>query len=108
MPFYFCKNSSELSEGDVTHAAVQVDGRKYELALVRLNGKVSALDDRCPHAGASLSSGFLSGNALACPLHAWEFNVENGECTHFTQCKVETFSVREVEGKIEVEILTPV
>ena len=37
-------------------------------------GKYFALDDICPHKGASLSHGTIENKNIVCPYHAYEFN----------------------------------
>lgn len=50
--------------------------------------KYFALDDVCPHKGASLSQGTVENNNIVCPYHAYEFNTEGelktvpGVCFH--------------------------
>jgi len=36
------------------------------------------MDDRCPHAGYSLSAGDLDGTLILCPGHSWDFDVCTG------------------------------
>lgn len=49
------------------------------IALFRKqNNSLHAIDDICPHRGASLSSGRVKNNCLECPYHGWLFN-NNGE-----------------------------
>lgn len=43
-------------------------------------GRVRAADDRCPHRGAAMSIGTVSGGSLVCPFHGFEF-AEDGVCT---------------------------
>jgi nitrite reductase/ring-hydroxylating ferredoxin subunit len=57
---------------------VVVDGRRF--ALYNVDGRVYASSNRCPHAGAPLSMGFLEGAEVTCPLHMWGFDVTTGEC----------------------------
>ncbi|WP_027092792.1 Rieske (2Fe-2S) protein [Cohnella thermotolerans] len=74
--------------------AVQVG--KRSVVLVRMgNGDYSALMDTCPHQGAKLSDGELTGTTLPsgvgeyvygkeaavlrCPWHRWEFDVTSGQ-----------------------------
>lgn len=44
------------------------------LVIYRCNDQIVALQDRCPHRGAPLSSGKLKGDLLQCPYHGWRFN----------------------------------
>ena len=49
------------------------------LCVVRADGRLRAIADRCPHAGASLSGGTLDGAVLTCPRHGSQFDVTTGE-----------------------------
>ncbi|MBT9314072.1 aromatic ring-hydroxylating dioxygenase subunit alpha [Leptothoe spongobia] len=42
-------------------------------------GQVIALDDTCPHRGASLSLGRIEGDCIQCPYHGWQFQAD-GAC----------------------------
>ncbi|MCJ1887135.1 Rieske (2Fe-2S) protein [Pseudomonas sp. LA21] len=46
--------------------------------LFDVEGCLYAIDDRCPHAGASLFSGRLDGRWLQCPAHGLKFNLDTG------------------------------
>src|SRR5471032_2895231 len=37
--------------------------------------------DLCPHRGAQLSLGAVTGGLLACPYHGWRFDAD-GQCIH--------------------------
>jgi nitrite reductase/ring-hydroxylating ferredoxin subunit len=55
---------------------VTVNGKV--LALFNVNGTFYAIEDTCPHRGAPLSEGELSGTELVCPWHAAAFDVTTG------------------------------
>ena len=42
------------------------------IALFKINGKIHAWDNRCPHRGASLSDGYISDTTIQCKYHLWE------------------------------------
>ncbi len=48
------------------------------LLLFDVDGELHAIDDRCPHAGASLFSGRLDGRWLQCPAHGLRFDLATG------------------------------
>ena len=50
------------------------------IALYRLDDKIYALDDVCPHEFALLSGGFVEGGAIECPLHQACFDIATGRC----------------------------
>jgi len=49
------------------------------VALYRVDGQWCAISDRCPHAGAQLSTGDLEGTVVTCPMHGSQFDVRTGE-----------------------------
>ncbi len=55
---------------------VRAGGR--DIALFRIGDTVHAMDDSCPHHGASLSSGRLQVAIVACPAHGLKFDVRTG------------------------------
>ena len=40
--------------------------------------EIFALHDRCPHKGGPLSQGIVFGRKVACPLHNWYIDLQNG------------------------------
>jgi 3-phenylpropionate/trans-cinnamate dioxygenase ferredoxin component len=79
-----------------------VDGRC--IVLFNVAGAMHAIDDSCPHAGASLASGQLDGCMLRCPAHGLRFDVRTGCMVGAGGLGVKTFPVRAVEGKLVVSI----
>jgi 3-phenylpropionate/trans-cinnamate dioxygenase ferredoxin component len=53
-----------------------VDGRS--VVLFNIEGTVHAIDNSCPHNGASLASGKLEGRVLQCPAHGLRFDLATG------------------------------
>ncbi|HEX9964864.1 MAG TPA: aromatic ring-hydroxylating dioxygenase subunit alpha [Allosphingosinicella sp.] len=49
------------------------------LAIARDGSGAFVLEDRCPHRGAPLSRGRMSGGGIACPYHGWTFG-RGGKC----------------------------
>lgn len=76
----------------------------YQLAIFRRGEDVYALDNVCPHAGASLAQGYTDEKSVACPWHCWEFEIATGKCLTVEDCDVETFRVRIVDGMVQVEL----
>lgn len=49
------------------------------MALFNRGGELFASDAACPHMGADLSNGTVSGDILTCAWHEWKFNLRTGE-----------------------------
>jgi 3-phenylpropionate/trans-cinnamate dioxygenase ferredoxin subunit len=82
-----------------------VDGRS--IVLFNIEGKVHAIDNSCPHNGASLASGQLEGNVLRCPAHGLRFNVTTGCMPGAGGLCVTTFPVQAVDGRLLVVLDEP-
>jgi 3-phenylpropionate/trans-cinnamate dioxygenase ferredoxin subunit len=50
-----------------------VDGRS--VVLFNIEGNVIAIENSCPHNGASLANGQLDGHVLRCPAHGLRFDL---------------------------------
>lgn len=48
------------------------------VAVYNVEGTLHATSDLCPHAYALLSTGFLDGYVVECPLHAGCFDIRSG------------------------------
>lgn len=75
--------------------AVPAHGRM--VAVFRLGENWYAIDDLCPHMGASLAEGHVDDETVTCPWHAWRFCVKDGTWEDNPRVKVERFEVK-VEG----------
>jgi nitrite reductase (NADH) small subunit/3-phenylpropionate/trans-cinnamate dioxygenase ferredoxin subunit len=80
--------------------AFAVNGRM--VAVFNEGGKFSAIDDFCPHMGASLAGGYLEGGIVTCPWHAWRFSTSDGRWCDNPKIKIDAFQVRVVGDEIQV------
>jgi len=68
------------------------------VAVFHQNGEYWAIDDLCPHMGASLGAGHLDEEGVVtCPWHAWRFDICDGTWRDNPRLKIDAFHVR-VEG----------
>jgi nitrite reductase [NAD(P)H] small subunit len=52
---------------------------KGDIAVFRnAEDELFALEDRCPHKGGPLSQGIVFGRRVACPLHGWTVELQDG------------------------------
>lgn len=90
----------EIPEGE--GRAFQVDGRM--VAVFQIGGEYRAIDDTCPHMGASLSTGYVENGQVTCPWHAWRFCTKEGTWLDNprAQLKQQKFDVRLQGDEIQV------
>jgi nitrite reductase (NADH) small subunit len=74
------------------------------IAIFNQDGKFHAMDDFCPHMGASLAGGWLEDDTVSCPWHAWRFSLVDGCWLDNPKIKVDIFEVHIVGDEIQVEI----
>ena len=73
----------ELAEG--ASKVVFVNGT--EVAVFKHQGRFIAIQNHCPHEGASLAEGSVEGNEVVCPRHGYRFDIGTGACsTERTLC----------------------
>jgi len=48
------------------------------IVVFNIDGVMHAIENSCPHNGASLASGKLEGNILQCPAHGLRFDLATG------------------------------
>lgn len=69
--------------------------------LVRRNGRVHALADRCGHAGGPLHEGTFAEGCVICPWHRSAFRLEDGGVVHGPATVPQpTYETRVEDGKI--------
>jgi nitrite reductase (NADH) small subunit/3-phenylpropionate/trans-cinnamate dioxygenase ferredoxin subunit len=90
----------EIPEGH--GVAYEVEGRM--VAVFNDGGTFYAIDDCCPHMGASLAEGQLQDGIVACPWHAWRFCVHDGTWCDNRRIQIDHFEVRVQGGEIQVRV----
>ncbi|AGT32189.1 nitrite reductase NAD(P)H small subunit [Geobacillus genomosp. 3] len=77
----------------------------HELALFRTgDGRVYAVENRCPHKGGDLSQGIVSGEYVFCPLHDWKICLKDGRAQAPDEGCVKTYRVAVEDGSVYVEL----
>lgn len=74
------------------------------VALYRVDDEIFATADVCSHAFALLSTGFLEGHVVECPLHGAMFDVRDGKCRSGAYHDIKAFKVEIRDGEIYVHL----
>lgn len=97
---------------------VDVEGRF--IGVYNSGGSLYAIRSQCPHQGAPLCEGNLTGTLLPsapgelvygmkdrvvmCPWHHWEFDVETGRSLFDPKVRVKTYPVRVEDGYVFIDV----
>lgn len=58
---------------------VRISHAPFDIVVAWVDGEVFAIEDACNHAGASLAEGWLEGDCIVCPMHAYVFELRTGK-----------------------------
>ena len=84
-------------------ALIEEGGRS--LVLFNIDGRFHAIDDGCPHQGASLCGGKLEGEVIQCCAHGLRFNLNTGYLLNSTALKVASYPVEvQADGRLFIVI----
>lgn len=74
-------------------AVIEAEANGQSLCLANIGGVLHALDNICPHRQGPLGQGWVEGNTVLCPWHAWAFDVSTGEAEEPEKARVRVFPV---------------
>lgn len=109
--------AADLAAGSRTQITVQ--GRS--ICVLNVEGTFYAVRNTCPHQGANLCAGTLSGSmlpsrpqeyeygmegsVLRCPWHGWEFDVRTGRSLFDPErTRVRTYRTEVEDGELFIEL----
>ena len=98
---------------------VLADVGPYGVAVYNVNGEFHALNNRCPHMGAPMCRGRISGMAtenpdgtwgwtregeiVECPWHGWKFAIADGRSLTKPVQRIRRFVVRVIDDRVVLE-----
>jgi len=84
-------------------ATVEIKGGR-ELALFHAGGRFYAVDNFCPHRGAPLAEGPVTGTTVECDWHGWRFDLRTGACLNRPDSPVATYEVVVEDGWLKIRV----
>jgi nitrite reductase (NADH) small subunit/3-phenylpropionate/trans-cinnamate dioxygenase ferredoxin subunit len=77
-----------------------------QVGVFHVQGRFFALDNRCPHAGASLASGLIEDQTVYCRIHYWQFRLCDGQRLDEDRpgTSARSFAVRVVGEEVFVDL----
>ena len=68
--------------------------------VINVDGDFHALENSCPHAGASIANGPCERGVITCPAHGLRFSIKNGQCTASPSLRVKIYDGRVMDGQL--------
>ena len=92
-----------IAEAPAPGKVSQLSVAGVDVCLANQDGRLSALDNWCPHRRGPLGEGWIEGGAVVCPWHAWAFDLATGECPE-EKSRVDTFPLRSEGDAVWIDI----
>lgn len=83
-------------------ALLHVGGRC--VLLFHVDGAYHAIDDSCPHQGASLGGGKLEGHFIQCPAHGLRFDIASGCLLNVPHVRMSVYPIHIEQGRVFVHL----
>lgn len=84
-------------------ARLEIDGRK--ICLIKTEQGLRACTDRCPHAGGSLSEGYVDHQQnIVCCVHNYKFNLNTGRDAFNEGYFLKRFPVKVDENGVFIDL----
>ena len=77
------------------------------VAVFHVGGAYHAIDDMCPHMGASLSGGYVEDGCVTCPWHYWRFRLADGGWGDNPKVRTGSYPVHVVGDDVQLELPAP-
>ncbi|HMO35559.1 MAG TPA: Rieske (2Fe-2S) protein [Gemmatales bacterium] len=79
-------------------------GDKTIAVFHQQDGSWAAIDDYCPHMGASLAEGAIDGDIVECPWHAWRFRITDGTWVNSPKLKIGCYEIRVQDDELQIKV----
>lgn len=100
--FHTICSTDDVLEGSARMFVVN----EIPIGIFHVDGEFFALDNRCPHAAASLAHGIIADDTVYCRIHHWHFCLRDG--TYLDELRPEfnarCFPVRIVGQNVQVKV----
>ncbi len=94
-----------IAEGKIRDGSyVAVYPKGLSILLVRVEGELFAIANKCAHMACPLEGGKLEGAVLTCPCHDWRFDVRTGAFLDASELALTTYPVKVEDGKVLVDV----
>src|SRR5712671_1240588 len=94
-----------LDEAALLEQAINVVFPKgVSIILIKKDGQIYAIRNRCAHMACTLAGGRLDGDTLHCPCHGWKYDITTGEFIEAREITIPTYRCKSHDGKILIKL----
>ncbi|QBR01774.1 Rieske (2Fe-2S) protein [Paraburkholderia pallida] len=79
-------------------------GGGRSVVVFNVDGRLHAIENSCPHNGASLANGRLDGSLLTCPAHGLQFDLDAGCTPGVGKLCLDFLPIRDLDGQLMITI----
>lgn len=99
------ESKEALENNVVLQGKYSLVAKGKKILLAQTTDGFYAVQDRCPHNGASLSGGYCTPEGeVVCPLHRYRFQLKNGKSTSGGSYTLDTFPLNITENGVFIGI----
>lgn len=99
-PWVYVLNDRELADS----SPQVVRPRGVPVLLIKKDGQVYALSNKCSHMGCPLDGGSLREYILQCPCHDWSYDIRTGVFSDAAEIALTRYEWRLKEGELFIKI----
>ena len=74
------------------------------LCVANIHGELHVLDNLCPHRDGPLGQGWVEGQTVVCPWHAWAFDCTTGMAEPPERAQVRVYGTKVENGVLLVNM----
>ena len=93
-----------VNEAPAPGGLQELEAGSQTVCLANIDGQLCALDNVCPHRQGPLAQGWIEGQTVVCPWHAWAFDCRTGVAEPPERAQVKVYPVRTEEGTVLVDL----
>lgn len=86
------------------NSANMVFPKGLPVLLIKKEGEIYALSNKCAHMACPLAGGALKDYTIQCPCHDWRFDIRTGEFLDAREIKIPLYEWKLSDGKIFIKI----
>jgi len=81
-----------------------VTPRGVPVLLIKKEGLIYAVSNKCSHMGCPLNEGALKGFLIQCPCHEWRYDIRTGVFVDAEEITLKKYEWKVLDGRVFIKI----